>query len=67
MTVENVLGHDVTCVWADKGRLRREVLKDFMLRNGTAGSDMVLIIEGVNASPQDIETYHALGEAFGNA
>lgn len=67
MTVESVDGVDITCVWADKGRIRRELLKDFMLKNSTEGCDVVLIIEGYNATRDEIEEYKALGEAFGNA
>ena len=67
MTVESVDGSDVTCVWSDKGRIRREVLKAYALKRSTAGVDKVLIIQGWNATAEEIDEHQALGEAFGNA
>ena len=67
MTVESIEGDQVTCVWADKDRIRRDVLKPMMLKNSTAVSDMILIIPGLNATDEEVLEHQVLTEALGNA
>ena len=47
MVIEAVDGDEVSLVWADKGRLYRENLKTELLKRSTAGSDMILVINGL--------------------
>lgn len=57
MTIEAIDGDDVTCIWAAKdGKIHREVLKAHVLKNST-GADVTIIMEGLNASADDIADY----------
>jgi uncharacterized protein YodC (DUF2158 family) len=67
MTVEAIEGDNVTCVWADKNRILRDVLKSMTLKNSTAGADMIRIIPGINATEAEVLEHQVLSEALGNA
>ena len=64
MTVEDVSGETVQCVWADKGRIRRDNFPLKALKESTEGTDMILIMEGLNATSDEIAD---LREHLGNA
>jgi len=64
MTIEEVSGDTVRCVWADKGRIRRDNFASNALKQSTEGTDMILIMEGLNATSDEIADFK---EHLGNA
>ena len=47
MTIEEVNGQNVCCVWFDKGQVRREVFPAHVLKRNTEGSDLTIIMQGL--------------------
>ena len=55
MTIEEIVDGQAECIWHDKtGRLRTAWINLASLKRSRASSDITLIIEGENATPQDI-------------
>jgi len=46
MTIEEVNGGHVVCVWFDKGQVRREAFPVHVLKRNTEGTDLTIIMQG---------------------
>jgi uncharacterized protein YodC (DUF2158 family) len=56
MVIESVSEGVAICVWADKqGRIRREQLPTAVLKRSTEGTDMILVVPGLDASEAEID------------
>ncbi|MBU0826221.1 MAG: DUF2158 domain-containing protein [Alphaproteobacteria bacterium] len=56
MVIESVADGVATCVWADKqGKIRREQLAAAVLKRSTEGTDMILVVPGLDASEAEID------------
>jgi uncharacterized protein YodC (DUF2158 family) len=48
MTIEEITGDQVCCVWFDKGQVRREVLPVHVLKRNTEGVDFTVIMQNMD-------------------
>lgn len=64
MTLEAIADGQAECAWADKGRVRRDKFPLDALKRSSEGADMILIMEGLNATADEIAEYK---KGVGNA
>ena len=57
MTIEAVSDGHADCVWADKGRIRRDRFAIEVLKPSRDGADLTLIIEGLNATSDEVAEF----------